>query len=107
MTMLQNALYYYNQGFSIIPIPPQCKSPAGEKDKNGKVIIPGYPIKWTEFQTKRPTEQEINEWWIQWPEASIGIVCGKISGITVLDTEKLANLKIHCFIIRTKQSRNF
>lgn len=45
---------------------------------------------WKEFQSRRPTEDEIQEWWKKWPEANIGIVTGKLSGITVVDIDSYA-----------------
>jgi hypothetical protein len=42
-------------------------------------------IQWKEFQDRRATEAELLEWWTTWPGANIGIVTGKISGITVID----------------------
>lgn len=42
---------------------------------------------WAEFQTRLPTEQELRDWWHQWPKANIGVVCGRISGLVVLDID--------------------
>ena len=57
--------------FSLIPV---------KKDKKPY-------IKWEAYQKERPTIEEINDWWQKWPEASIGIVTGKLSGITVIDID--------------------
>ncbi|MGA2462777.1 MAG: bifunctional DNA primase/polymerase [Thermodesulfobacteriota bacterium] len=71
MTQLSNALHYLNRGFSVIPVK-QDKKPY---------------IKWEEFQTRRPTEDEIRQWWTKWPNAMIGIITGSISGIDIMDTD--------------------
>ena len=81
------ALQYLRKGLSIIPL----KSPAmvwknlSPEDliKQCKVPLVG----WKEFQTRRPTEQEVTFWFDKWPDANIGIVTGKISGIVVFDLD--------------------
>ena len=70
--MLAAALRYYERGWSIIPIHPETKKPA---------------IKWREYQDRTPTEDEVIEWWERWPEADIGLVTGKLSGIVVVDCD--------------------
>ncbi len=70
--LLEKALEYSKIDLSIIPV---------GKDKRPLV-------EWKEFQTRRATEEEIGQWWKQWPEANIGIVTGGISGIVVVDIEK-------------------
>jgi len=71
MQQLENALTYLSRGFSVIPVRPD-KKPF---------------IKWEEFQKRRPTEDEIRQWWTKWPNAMIGIVTGSISGIDIMDTD--------------------
>jgi len=56
-------------------------------------VIPAQPggkrplVPWIEYQSRRPTEKEIRQWWQQYPNANIGIVTGKISGIVVIDLD--------------------
>jgi replicative DNA helicase len=70
-TKLEIALAYLKFGMSVIPIQPTIdKHPA---------------IDWKEFQTRKATEDEIRAWWTANPNYNIGIVTGKISGITVVD----------------------
>jgi hypothetical protein len=64
-------LEYLNKGFSIIPV--------GD-DKKPLVA-------WKEYQDRRAGEDELTAWWSNWPGANIGIVTGKISGITVIDCD--------------------
>ncbi|MFO7553820.1 MAG: bifunctional DNA primase/polymerase [Desulfobacterales bacterium] len=71
MDMLSHALQYSDR-FSIIPI---------RKD-NKKSLV-----KWTDFQKRRATPEEIREWWQKWPDAMIGIVTGSISGVFVIDCD--------------------
>ena len=70
--MLQQALDYIKKGKSIIPL---------RKDKRP------YLTEWREFQGRYATEQEVKDWWGKWPDANIGLITGRISGITVLDVD--------------------
>lgn len=71
---LKAALKYSREGFSVIPL-------AGKKQPIGS---------WSEFQHRRAGDDEILNWWFVTPEASVGIVCGKISGgLVVVDIDCL------------------
>lgn len=70
--MMQEALDYLKRGFSIIPVKPKGKIP----------LIP-----WSDFHTSLPTEDEVKQWFTTWPDANIGIVTGKISGLVVVDCD--------------------
>jgi hypothetical protein len=70
--MKDEAKKYISFGASIIPV--------------GRNKVPLIP--WKEFQTRKATEQEVEEWWTKWPEANIGLVTGKISNLAVIDIEK-------------------
>lgn len=77
---LEKALRYLNLGFSVIP----CS-------KNKKPLIP-----WQPYQHKLASEDEVQGWWDKYPDASVGIVTGKISGICVIDidsAEGMAGIK--------------
>lgn len=71
--MIQAAKFYRDKlGFSIIPISPTTKKPL---------------IKWKQYQQTRPTDEEMEAWWVQYPSAKLGIVTGKISNIAVVDID--------------------
>lgn len=70
MTPKDAALAYLAAGLSVIPVQRGTKRPL---------------IKWGEFQTRRPTEAEVAAWWRHWPEAGVGIVCGAVSSLVVVD----------------------
>jgi len=72
--VLNAALSYCDRGWSVIPVRPD-KKPA---------------IKWTEYQARKATPEEIRAWWQRWPESMIGIVTGKLSGIIVIDCDSEA-----------------
>lgn len=71
-TLLESALELWRSGLSVIPVQPGGKRP----------LVP-----WIEYQSRRPTEDEIRQWWQQYPNANIGIVTGKISGVVVIDLD--------------------
>jgi hypothetical protein len=71
------AFDYLKQGFSIIP----CS-----QDK--RPLIP-----WAEFQMRRPTAEEVTEWWNERTDANIAIVCGKLSNLTVIDCDTAAAIE--------------
>ena len=83
MTLLESALEYKNRfGFSLIPF---------RNDKSAPFIK-----SWDEFQRRKPTDEEIREWWTKWPNAMIAAVTGKISNLILIDfdTYKLKSDKI-------------
>ena len=59
-------------GYSIIPL---------KKDKRPMIAT------WSSFQKEAASPEIIEAWWKKNPEANIGIVTGKISGITVVDID--------------------
>jgi putative DNA primase/helicase len=81
------ALDYLARGWCAIPCCPpdhvgvgkghaRCKSP-------GKAPL----VRWTEFQSRRPTAGEINDWWRRWPNANVYVVLGPVSGLVRLDVD--------------------
>jgi len=43
---------------------------------------------WKEYQTRIATKQEVEQWFIDFPQAQLGLITGKINNITVVDIEK-------------------
>lgn len=71
--LLESALTYLQKfSFSVIPIKPD-KKPF---------------IKWEPFQKRKATQEELGEWWLRWPRASIGLVTGSISDLCVIDVDE-------------------
>ena len=68
---LKEALYHQSEGRSVIPVGPD-KKPL---------------IEWKQYQSKCATEEEIQAWWRQWPNANPAMVTGAISGLVVLDID--------------------
>lgn len=72
MTLKESAKHYLKTWLSVIPV--------------GKDKIP--LINWKEYQQRKPTEEEIDKWFEDFPEAQIWAVTGKISWLIVVDVEK-------------------
>ncbi len=77
-TNLDWALYYRSIGWSPIPV----------KLRDKTALVP-----WKQYQTEIASEEQIREWWTKYPDANIGIVTGKVSGIAVVDIEKGGDTK--------------
>lgn len=87
--MINTALEYLEKhGFSIIPmqyIPPVNGDPKGKK-------VPKLR-EWKKYQTERPTPEQVRLWWEMWPNAMIGVLTGKLSGIVSIDIDEEIGFK--------------
>lgn len=72
---LERALAYHARGLCVIPVPP----PGGDHD--GKVPA----LAWREYQTRRPTEDELRAWFRV--PMNLAIVTGAISGVVAVDLD--------------------
>ena len=71
MSNLKAAKFYQKMGFSVIPV---------RKDKKPH-------LSWTKYQTEAADENQLSAWWKKWPAANIGLVCGQVSGVNVVDVD--------------------
>lgn len=69
---VEQALEFLNDGWSIFPVGP---------DKRPLLAS------WKEFQERFATEEEVKWWWLSYPDANVGLVCGKLSGRSVIDID--------------------
>jgi hypothetical protein len=73
LPLLSTALAYLAARRSVVPLPAGRKSPP--------------LVEWKPYQSRRPTAAELTQWWTTWPTAGIAIVCGRVSGLVVLDVD--------------------
>lgn len=66
------ALAAVDAGYSVIPLRPRSKVPAGE---------------WKRYQTIRRTRDEVFRLWQERPALNLGLVCGRVSGVSVVDLD--------------------
>jgi len=72
--MLNTALSYIRNGYNVIPLRPNGKTP----------IISS----WVEYQGIRVTEADVRKWWGRWPKANIAVITGAASGgLAVIDVD--------------------
>lgn len=62
-----------DHGFSVIPLKPKGKVPV---------------INWSRYQSQKPTDDDLKQWFANFPERNIGIVTGAVSGLVVVDVDK-------------------
>jgi hypothetical protein len=69
---LEAALDYCARGWSVIPVIRGTKRPA---------------VRWLAYQEHLPSEAEIRDWFERWPDASVAIATGAVSGLVVVDVD--------------------
>ena len=72
---------YVDNRLTVIPIAPGTKKPGEFTGGEWRGMND-----WNRFFTRSPTELEIDRWQ-SWPEAGIGLLCGKLSGIIAVDVD--------------------
>lgn len=77
MNNLEWALEYLRLGLSVIPV---------AKDKKPLV-------QWKNFQTIPATPEQVQSWWLQYPDCNVGIVTGQLAGITAVDVDSKVELQ--------------
>ena len=88
MTPLQAAIEYASRGWHIFPvyeIKPTGICACGKEDcaRPGKHPRTRHGVKDATIDGK-----VIRSWWSTWPEANIGVACGPISGLLVIDIDE-------------------
>lgn len=85
MTCLEAALALFDKGRVPLPLEHivEGKCSCGEPDCTG----PGKHPTILDWSNARPTRDEIGRWWEKDPDANVGMLCGRASGIVVLDID--------------------
>ena len=71
MSLLSSALAYADKGWHVFPLRPDAKVPLGGNGHLDATV----------------DEATIREWWTSNPDSNIGIACGSVSGITIIDVD--------------------
>jgi hypothetical protein len=105
-TSLDVALDLWHRGLSVIPVPRPRPGIAPGSPGDGKVPA----IAWKEFQTRRPTEDELRDWFAT--DQNVAIITGRVSNVVVVDADSadaLAWIRAHLTRTpwQTKTSRGF
>ena len=74
-------MYRIKYGYSVVPMG-YFKSNGEDKGKKRPLIK-----SWKPYQTELPSIEQITEWWTEWPNAMIGVITGKLSGICTIDVD--------------------
>ena len=84
MSNKEIALNYLRKGLSVIPLksPSMVRKDLSEQEFIRQCKMP--LVGWKEYQSRRPTEEEVAGWFDKWPDANIGIVTGAVSESRVL-----------------------
>ncbi len=91
---IEAALRYQHLGWSIIPLKPGSKEPHPEllpKKTEFPELFPDLTHEeaekrtWKPYQSQRASEKQVRKWWTKDPQAGIGLVLGKVSGVVALD----------------------
>ena len=78
-SLLEHALQYRKQGYSVIPLGEGSKIPA---------------IDWGPYILEAATTGQIERWWTKKPAANIGLVTGHVSGIVAVDVDPGADPEV-------------
>lgn len=78
----RRAYVYIERGYSVIPIAPGTKRPGVWSQSEGWRGMHD----WERYSHRLPTELELEAWY-KWPDAGIGLLLGKLSGVIGLDRD--------------------
>ncbi len=84
-----SAALYCRMGLSVIPCcwpTPDGRCGCG-RGHQGRDIGKRPLVAWKTYQEELAHADQVDEWWMRWPDANIGIVTGAVSGIVVLDAD--------------------
>ncbi|HEY5650228.1 MAG TPA: bifunctional DNA primase/polymerase [Acidimicrobiia bacterium] len=78
---------YADRGWSVVPVHTApggtCTCSASPCDSPGK-----HPrIRWEEAMSAAADLGRLEEWWRRWPDANVGVVTGRVSGLVVVDVD--------------------
>jgi hypothetical protein len=88
MECLAAALAYLQRGWCPVPLCHPRHDGAG-RNHVARCSSPGKAplVNWTEFQDRRPSAEQIAEWWRWFPWAGVGILLGPVSNLLAIDLD--------------------
>jgi len=92
---LEAALYYRARGWSVVALCPPDHAGVGKghahqcKNK-GKAPL----VRWSDLQEHLASADDIRRWWQQWPNANVGIIMGRASGLVGVDIDNSTGLAL-------------
>jgi hypothetical protein len=85
--MRDAAIAYCRRGWSVVPMH-SLAAGGCSCGRRGCAAVAKHPrVSWEARMRVAATEQEVEEWWRRWPDANVGILTGRVSGIVVLDVD--------------------
>jgi hypothetical protein len=86
LTMMAHALRYAAQGWSVFPLhsPQNGQCSCGRLDCTSPAK---HPRTANGLKDATTDPERIREWWKRWPDANIGVVTGRASGVVVVDVD--------------------
>jgi len=88
--LYKSAIYYIKKGWAVFPVHHLNNGKCSCGDKNCSRIAK-HPLTPHGFKDATTEVNKVNEWWIKYPSANIGIATGQISGIVVIDIDTKSN----------------
>jgi hypothetical protein len=81
------AFAYRGLGWAVIPV----HTPGARGCSCGRAGCPSpgkHPrVRWQTYAERGPGIEEIRGWWRRWPDANVGVLTGRVSGVAVLDVD--------------------
>jgi len=90
---------YLDRGWNIFPVEPNGKRPVVVSQGTGADGVAfDVRLKWNTYQYNRVTRDQVSKWLREYPDCNWAVVCGRISGVIVVDVdgeEGLQSLEKH------------
>lgn len=93
MELREWAHAYTDVGWNVFPLKPKAKSPHGKLLGDTGFFNEKGVASWCPLRTRRVSHELIDAWWDMDPNSNIGLVCGEISGVTVIDIDVKGKLR--------------
>ena len=87
LTMMEHALGYSARGQPVLPLHWPENGVCSCGNPNCGRSSAKHPLTPNGLKDATTNPEQIRNWWTRWPDANIGIVTGKVSGIVVVDVD--------------------